>query len=105
NIDANEFAASALQRSLQIAQVAGVSELIHGDDPIARMVLQEILREVGADKARCAGDEQLHALAVACVFCAAAGRCVARARSRTSMLARHSDSKVPASVHQPSRMS
>src|SRR6266404_2695092 len=58
------------------------------------MLGQQVMDKIRADEACAAGDEQLHE--------PAPEACCAVRCSRTRLLARQSDSNVPASVHQPS---
>ena len=82
---------------LEVGGIAGVGELVEDGDPPVGVGGESVVDVVGADESGPPGDEdarhRIFAVSFSIIF------------SRTSWLARYSDSKVPASVHQPSRMS
>src|SRR5439155_12096894 len=100
----------------QVLQVAGVRQLVQVEDVVAGVVAQDVAYEVGADEPGPSRDQKTHdgspfsgcrgmgafkigycvSTALAASFCALCA---------TRLLASRSDSKVPASVHHPERMS
>ncbi len=97
DVHLHELAAALLQRRLKVLEIAGVGELVKNHQLPLRMPGQRVMNEVRADESRAARDQQLHTPRTM------AGSCALRSTfSRTMLLACQSDSKVPASVHQPS---
>ncbi len=97
DIHLQEFAAALLQCRFEIFQVAGIGQLVKDKKLPLGMPRQDVMNEVRADKSRAARDQQLHTPRTM------AGSGALRSTfSRTMLLACQSDSKVPASVHQPS---
>jgi len=100
DVAAHEAVPRVLLQPGEVLQPAGVGQLVEDGDPPVGMVLEGEMGEVRTDETGAAGDQDvLHRLhrrpAVSfSIIC-----------SRTSWLARNSDSKVPASVHHPSSTS
>src|SRR6266571_5149923 len=102
-IHADKAAAGVAQSLRQVAQIPGVGELIQNHNLITWMSAQNVMNEVGSYESGTACNENLHDCNS--TFATNAASALLKAFSRTKLPARHKDSKVPASVHQPSRMS
>src|SRR5690348_864398 len=57
---ANEVEPGIVERALEISEIAGVGELVQDDKFVIRVLAQDVMREIGADKPRATGEEDLH---------------------------------------------
>ncbi len=58
DVSLHESQLRALLDVLEIGEIAGVSQRIEHDEALARVGLQPVVHEVGADEAGAAGDEE-----------------------------------------------
>src|SRR5258708_30132687 len=92
---------------MKVCQIAGVAQLIVVDDRAILSGSQHIANEIRAYEPRSTGDKNLHRAASRFSTRSAGSslEILLAPVSATRLLARNSDSNVPASVHQPSRIS
>src|SRR5271169_6283515 len=104
DIALDEGVLGTVRDGIQVCEVSGVGQFVVIDDRIAFGETQDVSDEIGADEARTAGDKDFHR--ATSWRPAPVERFILFAPvSATRVLARSRDSKVPASVHQPSRIS
>ncbi len=103
HVQREEFKARVRQCGAQILQVAGVGKFIDDDNRVVGVFAQPVMHEIRADESRAACNRNAHGYRVPPATLASS--VAFAAFSRTKLLALHSDSNVPASVHQPSRIS
>ena len=60
DVGAHEAKARVLHDGSQRLHVAGVGQLVQADDAVLGMMAQQIIDKIGADKARAAGDDDVH---------------------------------------------
>ncbi len=107
NVALNELIAGMVRNRMEIREIASVRELVVVNDRVIFSGLQNIADEIRAYETRAAADKDLHR-AVSLLKARSLGSpldILFAPVSATRLLALKRDSKVPASVHQPSRIS
>src|SRR5216683_579074 len=91
----------------QIREVSGVRQFVVVDDLVSLVEGEDVADEIGTDKSGAAGYKDFHRpVSFGATSCDSRSWDILFAPvSATRVLARSSDSNVPASVHQPSRTS
>src|SRR5258707_15622911 len=106
NVHAEELHAADLQNSFKVFQVSRVSKLVKDHQLIGWVIAQHSVNKIRAYESRSSGHQDLHSRSAPLEANAAPSVDAAFSlNSRTRLLARQSDSNVPASVHQPSSVS
>jgi hypothetical protein len=59
-VQTDELHSRVLQRPFQVAQITGIGELVEYNDPVRRVILQNLMNEIGADESSSSGDENAH---------------------------------------------
>src|SRR5205807_7657943 len=95
-----------LSNLCQIGQIPCISQLVVINELVILALCQNVADEIGADKSRPARNQNFHRSTRSVASCSSPVRDGLLAPvSATRVLARSRESKVPASVHQPSRTS
>ena len=106
DISPDKRVAGVLRHLLEIGQIARIGQFVVINELVVLARSQNVADEVRADKSRPTGNQNFHRSTRSVASCSSPVRDGLLAPvSATSVFARSSESKVPASVHQPSRTS